>query len=152
MEEHQTGLGRLKQDGAETVGELREFLSSLKGKKPQEVMGVVANNGLVRNTLVATIAICLLLFVSSAGFYFLGGAEDESKTANKTANSAKTNTSETASDTKTTDTTTGQNNQSDTETKTGDNTLDTLGIGETKIADPNKNPLDPLDNLLDGER
>ena len=42
-------------------------------------------------------------------------------------------------------------NVGETTTISGDKTLDTLGIGETKVAKPDENPLDKkMDNLLDG--
>jgi hypothetical protein len=143
-------LKRLKHDGQATAAELREFLAQVRGKRPQEVMGTIASSSLVKSTLLAAVGISLFLLFSSAVAYVV--TPDKSKTAKTNTNqatqaktdSAKTDGLKTPGN-QTADTT-GQ-----TETITsGDKTLETLGVGETKIAPPEKNPLeDKFNDLLD---
>ena len=49
-------IRRLTVHGAATVGELREFLTKMKGKSPQEIIGAIAQSrlfsGLVWSTLI----------------------------------------------------------------------------------------------------
>jgi hypothetical protein len=59
-------IQRLKTSTAETSEELREFLASLRGRSPQEVMGVVAQSNLVNSILLATvISVALLLLLTA---------------------------------------------------------------------------------------
>ena len=47
------------------VGELREFLASLKGKSPKEMMGAVAESSLFQSLLVSTVVMVVLVFTLS---------------------------------------------------------------------------------------
>jgi len=58
---------RLKADGVASVEELREFLGQLKGKSPQEMLGIVAESGLAKGMVTATIGTVAVLFVFTIG-------------------------------------------------------------------------------------
>ena len=147
------GFGRLKHDGAATVAELREFLIHVRGKSPQEVMGTIAGNSLVKSTLIALVGTVLFLFVTSALVYFV--TPDNSKTAKAKpaeAAAAKIDAPD-QTDGKKADAKTNadlaKSDKSEKTIKSDDKTLQNLGVGETKIAPPDKNPLDKkLEDLL----
>ena len=63
---------RLQTDGTASVEELREFLAQLKGKSPQEMLGIVAESGLVRGMVTATIGMVAVLFVFTIGPWAYG--------------------------------------------------------------------------------
>ena len=63
---------RLQTDGAASVEELREFLGQLKGKSPQEMLGIVAESGLAKGMLTATIGTVAVLFVFTIGPWAYG--------------------------------------------------------------------------------
>lgn len=54
-------LRRLKTEGAASAEELRQFIGQLRGRSPQEVMGVVAQSDLFRSILLAGIGCAVLL-------------------------------------------------------------------------------------------
>ena len=58
---------RLQTDGNASVEELREFLAELKGKSPQEMLGIVAESGLVKGMVTATVGMVAVLFVFTIG-------------------------------------------------------------------------------------
>src|SRR4051812_40802069 len=62
---------RIQEHGSLSVDELREFLATMRGKSPQEVLGLVASSDLLRATVQATVACILLLAVATVGPYFL---------------------------------------------------------------------------------
>ena len=53
----------LKDNGAASASELADFLAQLRGKRPQEVLGVVAHSGLTRGMLTATAFVAVVLAV-----------------------------------------------------------------------------------------
>ena len=63
---------RLRTDGAASVEELREFLGQLKGKGPQEMLGIVAHSGLIKGMVTATIGTVAVLFVFTIGPWAYG--------------------------------------------------------------------------------
>ncbi len=145
-------IKRVKQSSAASVAELREFLGQLKGRSPQEVMGVVAQSSLVKGIATATIATAVILLLGTVVPYALYGgpaaaqAADQNNTtsasvpsATDNADAAAVNQNETTAD--------------DTDKNTPDleRAARAMGIAQTKSADPETNPLDnKLDNLLDG--
>ena len=58
---------RLKSDGSASVEELRQILDQLRGKSPQEMLGLVAERGLFRGMITATIGMVAILFVFTVG-------------------------------------------------------------------------------------
>jgi hypothetical protein len=148
-------LKRLKSDSTATVAELREFLGQMRGKSPQEMVGLVAKSGLVWSTCLATLLFAVLLIGLTVPFVKKGGQDTAgpATTQNSAASDEDTakpgdsepteEPAETASKAPTTD---ADGNEVDPE-----RAVDAMGIGETKTADPDENPLeDKLDKLLDG--
>jgi hypothetical protein len=138
-------LGRLKVDSSATMEELREFLGQMHGRSTQEVLGLVAQSGLASGIVTATVGCAVLLVVFTVGPYlFYGGEEAKAKEA-----AAAAATAETESETDSTATAEGEGEG---EALTDqEKAAKAMGIGETKVLDPNKAPMnDPLDNLLEG--
>tara|TARA_A100001037_G_C14886551_1_gene516378 strand:- start:118 stop:603 length:486 start_codon:yes stop_codon:yes gene_type:complete len=137
----------VKHNGVASLAELREFIGSLKGRKPQEVMGDVASNGLVQGILLSTVGFVVILLVFTVIPFFMA---DEEPVAQKENNSTVTSTSEeTPEEQEATQETDPQAPTA--EGETGDAVLDNLGIGETKEANPDENPLgDKFNDLLEG--
>ena len=82
---------RLRSDGTASVEELRAFLGELKGRSPQEMLGIMAESGLVRGMVSATIATVALLFVFTIGPWAYGelaGEPEQVKTATRPAPAA----------------------------------------------------------------
>ncbi len=136
----------VKHNGAASITELREFMRSLKGRKPQEAMEIASNNGLIRGLVISTIGFLVVLFVFTLIPFFLD--EDEVVTQQGiTPTSENAGTQESKSNAGTED----QTDSSQTPTAQGEELLDKLQIGETKTADPDANPLDSqFNDLLDG--
>ena len=132
---------RLKTEASATTSELREFIRGLKGRSPQEVMGIVAGNALTQAMVTSTIACVLLLAALSLPFAF--GSSSKNKSKPKAAVAAEAESSKSGTETK------GAAN-GDTPSE-GDlkRASKAMGLDETKTADPKKNPLDSFDNLLD---
>jgi hypothetical protein len=145
-------LKRLKSDGAATVAELREFIGQMRGKSPQEMLGLVANSGLAWSIVLATLLFVALLVAGTVIPYALKDrTNDAAKPATgptmvaedgapqpDDAQPAETAPAETSVDT--------AGGEMDAE-----KAIKALGIDETRTADPEKNPLeDKLDKLLDG--
>ena len=147
---------RLKSDGAATVAELREFLGQMQGKSPQEVLGMVAKSGLTRSIGLATLLFVVLLVALTVIPYALDrrvagasapaadkGAAAKQEAAGPRESKPAEGPAGTPSAMRAGDSKVAQ--------PKGDRALDALGIGETRVADPDKNPLeDKLDGLLDG--
>jgi len=62
----------LKTNSSATVQELQEFLRQLRGKSPQEMLGVVATSQLFRATILSAILVTAAIFALTAFPYFLG--------------------------------------------------------------------------------
>ena len=139
----------VKHNGAASITELREFMRSLKGRKPQEAMEIASNNGLIRGLMISTIGFLMVLFVFTVIPFYLH--EDEVVTQQ-----GITPTSQSAGDTQESKSAADSGTQAGTDsaqtpTAQGEELLDKLQIGETKTADPEANPLDSqFNDLLDG--
>jgi hypothetical protein len=138
-------LRSVRSNGAASLGELREFLGTLHGKSPQEVIGIVSTSLLVQSMLIATAATIAVVFIFTVIPYLVYGPPQE-KVAKKPAAAAPAPTAPTSAAPAVAATTPAAG-QPDVEAATK-----ALGIDETKPADPTKNPLDNpnLDKLLDG--
>ena len=169
-------LEKLGKNSQAVVGELRQFLATLKGKSPKEMMGAVADSSLAQSMLVATGITALLLVVLTGIPYALKDSKAETeewekliwskerkersqeisttfrnhnKAVREAINSALTQDGATSSSGQTG----RQPNVGADEKASGSaqSTADKIGIGEEKKADPNSNPLDSKDDdLLDG--
>ncbi len=140
----------LKTNGHAPLDELREFLAALKGRNPQEVIGIVSSSLLIQSMVLATIGTVVFMAVFTVVPYWLYGplkagptaahappaAPPATPAAGKTADASATKTGDSASP-----------KQAD-----AAKAAKTLGLDETKAADPSKNPLESspnLDKLLD---
>lgn len=148
-------LQRLKSDASSTADEVREFISTLKGRSPQEVLGAVSESGLVQATCQAAIGCLLLLAVLTVVPWTLKSDEQvaeaaDTQSADTETAEGTTETSETAPSTETASAPT----RSESDTPTGNDAARAaaaMKIDETVVTDPNTNPLDGnLDKLLDG--
>ncbi len=140
-------MKRTRVEANATAAELREFLSSMKGKSPQEMLGAIAQSSLMRATTEATIWTAALM----AGFtfvpYFLKGdakANTQPAAAKSTAKPEAVKADATATkDTKPV-------NASGEVSSDVQRAAKAMGIDETKTADPKTNPREKdLDSLLD---
>ena len=142
---------QLGQNSQAVVGELREFLASLKGKSPKEMMGAVAESSLVRSLLISSAIMLVLVFAFSVIPYHLSQMEESAQAGQKEKESpgkkAEGKAAVPAGETKGAS---GEQKQAPATPKTPEQkTADILGVGE--VADPNANPLDSGgDDLLDG--
>ena len=59
----------LKANSAVTAGELRQFLSEMRGQTPKEMLGSIAQSSLVRSVAMSTACICFLLLALSGIAY-----------------------------------------------------------------------------------
>lgn len=137
----QGAVKRLSTDAATTTSELRDFVRSLKGRSPQEVMGIVASNALTQAVIGSTLATVVLLAVLTVPFAFGKSAK---------AKSAKPAAVADVEPAKADATSPKAANSGDTPSEEDiKKASKAMGLDETKTADPKKNPLDSFDNLLD---
>jgi hypothetical protein len=88
---------RVKEQGTASVAELREFVSRMHGKSPQEMLGVVAQSRLAVSIIVSAIGCVVLLFSISLFAYYFGDSKDDkqskapvaSKSSEKTESKSK---------------------------------------------------------------
>jgi len=163
-EPHGVGIARdlkqLKTHGTASLSELREFLARTQGRSPQEVLGLLAGSHLLRSIGAATVGVVVILVVGTVVPWWMSGSPADSKPAAKASPAA------------------GQSAAGPAEVKEGEKAaaeraapaappgsapadvapspadaekaIQVMGLGETKVADPKKNPLEKnLDNLLD---
>jgi cell envelope opacity-associated protein A len=127
-------LRNLRNNSQATVAELKAFLGELKGRSPQEMLGMVASNQLFRATIHALILIGALIAVFTVVPYLT--RDEPAIVVPKTAE-----TSPTPAPAET---------PAESATPTQPDTVEKLGIGEEKQAPPDVNPLDSgIDNFLD---
>ena len=136
-----SGVKRLPTDAATTTSELRDFVRSLKGRSPQEVMGIVASNALTRAMISSTIMTAVLLAALTVPFAFGNSAK-----AKPPKPAAASNAEPEKTDTTSSKTAASSDTPSEEDIKKASKAM---GLDETKTADPKKNPLDSFDNLLD---
>lgn len=156
-------LRNLKEHGGATLQELQQYLATMKGKSTQEMLGSLAESGLMRATVQAFLGCLLFMGLFTAGPYFLNtatgtatggststGPADATKpatpTKEATANNATTAAAENEKQAATADATkSGANPAANLE-----KAAKVLGIDETKSADPKSNPREKdIDSLLD---
>jgi hypothetical protein len=139
----------VKHNGVASITELREFMRSLKGRKPQEAMELASSNGLIRGLVISTIGFLVVLFVFTAIPFYLH--EDEVVTQQGVTPTSENDLDAQESKSSANVDTQAGTDSSGTPTAQGEELLDKLQIGETKTADPDANPLDSqFNDLLDG--
>lgn len=70
-------LRELRHNSSATVKELNEFLRQLKGKSPQEMLGVVSASGLLRALVLSTALVFGAILIFTAIPYFFGVVEQQ---------------------------------------------------------------------------
>jgi len=143
---------RLRDNGGATVAELREFLQEMRGRSPQEMLGVIAQSDLVRSTLVAAIGAVVLLVVLTVVPFAWGKAfpAEQSAKAPPAAQAPAQTPDKPAATTDQPAAADAKPGDDQPEAKP-DDLLDKLGIGEQKTAAPDVNPLESkADDLLKG--
>jgi hypothetical protein len=78
-------LRQLKQNSSATVAELKAFLHELKGKSPQEMLGVVASSQLVRAIGISCVIVLAAIVIFTAIPFAMGGKTKDSSAGEKTA-------------------------------------------------------------------
>jgi hypothetical protein len=131
----------LKQNGAASLEELKEFLGNLQGRSPQEVVGIVSTSLLVQSMVLSTVGVLAVLAIFTVGPYFVYGPPKEKRTAAAPPPAAAPVEAAAPSEA-------GKAGEPSEADKT--KALQKLGVDETKDADPQSNPLEKnLDKLLD---
>ena len=130
-----------------SAAELREFVREFRGRSPQEMLGLVAGSNLVQATILATVITIIFMAAFTVGPYFYNKANPvAAKPAKAPAAAAPAPTaSATAAAPVAATTAATAAAPLPVATGTGPDTpdvLNTLGIGETKVSDPKKNPLE----------
>lgn len=133
---------RLSTNAAATTIELRDFVRSLKGRSPQEVMGIVSSSALTQAVISSAIATVVLLAVLTFPFAFGKSA----KTTSAKPAAAVADAEPSKADATSSKAANSGDTPSDEDIKKASKAM---GLDETKTADPKKNPLDSFDNLLD---
>ena len=123
------------------TAELREFLAQMRGKSPSEMLGAIASSNLVQSTLIATAAITatiVILTVIPFGWKrTLGKAEETAAVAPAEVPDANKALETPA--------------EPDLDSAGKGDAAGKLGIGESKDAPANVNPLESSnDDLLEG--
>ena len=134
-------------NGSASLAELKEFLGTLHGKSPQEVIGIVSSSLLFQSLGVAIVATIALLAVFTVGPYLIYGPPKVKEVAKKPAETAPADQPATATPVA------GMAAAGDAAQPDAEAAAKAMGIDEAKVADPGKNPLDKgpeIDNLLDG--
>lgn len=76
-------LRELRENSSATVHEIQAFLGELKGKGPQEMLGVVAASNLFRSLMLSTAIVTGGILLFTAIPYFMGGVEKPAPVAEK---------------------------------------------------------------------
>lgn len=152
-------LKNLHQNGSASAAELREFLSKLRGRSPQEVVGIVSSSLLIKSMVQAILATIAIIAFFTIVPYLVWGPNNAKKpevasppTATAESSAAETTPGESSA---------GNTSASAASTGTPASTASAeadpaaaakvLGIDESKAAPADKNPLDgSLDKLIDG--
>jgi hypothetical protein len=137
-------LKRAKREGGASLAELREFVAGMRGRSPQEVLGMVSASALIQATVQATLG-CIVLIALWTGASYMAKQNEPKKgakpTAVKTEEKPATPVAPAVAEAK------PANKEPDPAAA-----AKALNIDEVKTADPNVNPLDKdLDKLLDGK-
>ena len=142
-------VDRLKRHGGMSLSELRDFIKQLHGRKPSEVLGIVSSSALIRALAESTAYLSIGILVLTIVPFMM--ADDKEKPA-AAADSSASSGSEVPPPAASAVTTTAAGSTAPDGTVSAEDAskaVEVMGLGETKTADPNKNPLDNIDNLLD---
>jgi len=153
-------LKRLKVNASASLAELREFIAQTRGRSPQEVLGMVAGSQLTRCIGWAAVGTLVVLIVFTIGPYLYNGPPAGARrTAKPAATARPTAAPAPAAPAQTpkgepaqaaAPATGGPAAQPKPAPADTEKAVKIMGLGDTKEADPKKNPMEKsLDNLLD---
>ena len=137
-------MSRLRANSGATAAELRDFVKQLRGRTPQEVIGVIAQSNLIRATAMAAGGTVVLLIIFTILPILFGSPKAKPEA---TAPVAATAPADVKAATKTDDNKTPVAPPVTAKTKDQE-AADKLGIGETKTPDAKSNPLDSVGDDL----
>lgn len=144
-------IRKLKANGAATADELHQWLAKMRGKSPTEVLGIVASSSLMKSLVLATLLVAVIVFAWTAGAW--GYENYVKKDAGVAAESEVTTTTpeaEPETETKSSNDVADPNKAEmpDLDLNDKQQVADKLGIGDSKEAPANINPLDNSDDDL----
>ena len=126
------------------------FLGTLRGKSPQEVIGIVSSSLLIQSTAIATAITIVLMAAFTVGPYLIWGppkgipAQAPAAAVAPTTPTTAAVTSAAKAEAKSDGTLSSENTAK---------AVKAMGMDETKTADPKANPLEKdFDKLLDGAK
>ena len=137
-------IHRARTGAKASAEELRAFVRDFRGRSPQEMLGLVAASNLIQATLLATVITFIFMAGFTVGPYMMKKAYPTAAKTSKKPAAAAPAPSASAAPAPVAATTTAAA-PLPVATGTGPATpdvLNTLGIGETKVSDPKKNPLE----------
>ena len=153
QERKAVGLGRdlhrIQEGSKSSLAELRLFIKQLQGRKPSEVLGLVTGSPLIRATAEATLYLGIVLVVLTVVPFMMAGDTAKSGPKAGTQAAAASEVAAPAADAVTENTAASTESDGAISAENAQKAVNVMGLGETKTADPDKNPLDNLDNLLD---
>ena len=138
----------LKTHGTASLAELKEFLGTLRGKSPQEVIGVVSSSMLIQSVALATGITVLMMVVFTIGPYLIWGPPKA-----KPADAAAVAPASKPAPAATAAAPVGEEKKKSSGPSAEDaaKAVKAMGMDEAKGADLKSNPLDKdTDKLLDG--
>jgi hypothetical protein len=147
-------LDEVRAGSAASLAELREFLTQLKGRKPQDVIGIVSASLLVQSMATALGIVLGILAAFTVVPYLLYGPPQPKQPASAQASASRDAEQASHGEAPAVDNTAEAPSQSSSPPSEPDlqKGSSAMGIDEAKQADPSRNPLDSpdLDKLLDG--
>jgi hypothetical protein len=147
-------LNQIKSNGAASTAEIQEFVRNLRGKPPQEVLGMVAQSGLTQGIVVALVLTVVGMGLMTVVPYMMGHGKPPGKKPvaqaageNEPVKPAATTTA--ADIPAATADAAAPAGKGEPSAANKADVLSKLGLDETKVTDPKKNPLeDKADDLL----
>lgn len=144
-------INRIKEGTSASAAELRDFVQQMRGRSPQEMLGLVAESGLFQGIVLSTLSIFALLMVCTVVPYAWGKSRGPAKgTAAPVASAASAPAGEsTAPPAATAAPPAGAPAANPAAPQVSEDVLDKLGVGGTKESSLDRNPLDnDKDDLL----
>jgi hypothetical protein len=139
------------------LADLREFLAKLKGRRPQEVIGIVSASLLFKSMMQASMVVVAILVIFTVGPYLIYGPPQPKQSAPRPTERAEPAGSDQAAQSSPLAEQPSQETNASAEPPNNllpnaEKATEVMGLDESKAADPKTNPLDSpsLDNLLDG--
>ncbi|MCE9603634.1 MAG: hypothetical protein K8U03_01885 [Planctomycetia bacterium] len=150
-------IHRARSGANATAEELREFVRQLRGRSPQEMLGVVAGSSLVRGTVAASVITLIFMVIGTLWPYAMRKMNPVVATKPAVVEAAPAAAAPAAANpaaapaagTGAAAATPASGSAASDAGPGSPDVLGKLGIGDTKISDPKKNPLDnSKDDLL----